>query len=402
MGNVWQLPLASLLLDSMAMADPVVLVLGCGIGGVSAARELRRLLPSSHRVIVIDRDAQASFPPSYLWVMTGERRPEAIRRRRSLLSRKGIEFVNADVREIDLDAKYVRAESREFHYDYLILALGAETSLDTTPGLAEAGHSFYTMDGVERLAASLRYFAGGRVVIAVAGLPFKCPPAPYEAAMLLEHHFHSRRIRQKVEIELYTPEQRPIAVAGEENGEAVMGLLAHRGIAFHPGKRLTSVDPVKREALFEDGSSAPFQLLIAVPEHRAPAVVRDTGLTNETGWVPVDPETLETRVSGVFAVGDITTFPLPDGMQLPKAGVFAEKQAIVAARNIAFRLAGGPRPDPFDGQGRCFLEVGAGAAGIAEGNFLAPQRRIDLKQPSIIWHWAKLAFERYWLWRAYG
>jgi sulfide:quinone oxidoreductase len=334
--------------------------------------------------------------------MTGERRPEAIRRRRANLVRKGIEFVNGEVTEIDLAARHVRAQSREFRYDYLVVALGAETSLDATPGLAEAGYSFYTMDGAERLAASLRYFAGGRVLIAVAGQPFKCPAAPYEAAMLLEHYFHSRRIRQKVEIELYTPEQRPIAIAGAENGEEVMGLLAHRGIGFHPDKQLHAVDPAQREAHFHDGSAVPFQLLIAVPEHRVPAVVQETGLTDISGWVPVDAATLETREAGVFAVGDITDFPLPDGMQLPKAGVFAESQAVVAARNIAFRLVGGPRPDPFDGQGRCFLEVGAGAAALAEGNFLEPQRRIVMKQPSIVWYWAKLALERYWLWRAYG
>jgi sulfide:quinone oxidoreductase len=383
------------------MADPVVLILGCGIGGVVAAHELRKLLPASHRVIVIDREAQASFPPSYLWVMTGERRPEAIRRRRSQLSRRGIEFVNADVRQIDLDAKYVRAEGREFHYDYLVLALGAETTLETKPGLAEAAHSFYTLDGAERLAANLRYFAGGQVVIAVAGTPFKCPAAPYEAAMLLEHYFHSRRIRQKVEVQVYTPEQRPMAIAGADNGEAVMGLLAHKGIGFHPGKQLESADAARHEITFSDGTVAPFQLLIAVPEHRAPAVVQETGLTNATGWVPIDVWTMETQRENVFAIGDITSYTLPDGAQLPKAGVFAEKQGKVAARNIAFRLVGGPRPDPFDGQGRCFLEVGAGAAGLAEGDFLARQRKIELKQPSIVWHWAKLAFERYWLWRWY-
>src|SRR5262245_7001196 len=141
------------------MANQLVLVLGCGIGGVVAAREARRLLPDSYRVTVIDREADASFPPSYLWVMTGARRAESIKRQRAKLSRKGIEFVQADVKQIDLASHYVRADSREFHYDYLILALGAETSLDTRPGLAEAAHSFYTLEGAERLAAALRYFA---------------------------------------------------------------------------------------------------------------------------------------------------------------------------------------------------------------------------------------------------
>jgi len=382
--------------------DPTVLILGCGVGGVVAAREARRLLPASHRVVVIDREPQASFPPSYLWVMTGERRPEAIRRRRDHLARRGIEFVNAEVRQIDLAERYVRADSREFHYDYLVVALGAETTLETKPGLAETAQTFYTLDGAERLAASLRYFAGGRLLIVVASTPFKCPAAPYEGAMLLESYFHSRRMRQKVEIDLYTPEPLPMPVAGAAIGEEVVGLLAHKGIAFHPQKQLESVDGAKREALFADGEAAPFDLLIAVPDHRAPALVQEAGLADAGGWVSVDGATMETAHENVFAIGDITRIPLPDGLPLPKAGVFAEAQAQVVAANIAHRALGKRGPRIFDGVGRCFLEVGGGAAAMADGDFYARSRQISMKQPSVVWHWAKLAFEKYWLWRWYG
>jgi sulfide:quinone oxidoreductase len=383
------------------LADPVVLVLGCGMGGVAAARAARRLLPSTHRVIAVDRDGVASYPPSYLWVMTGERRPQAIRRRRGRLARHGIEFVNAEVRQIDFEERYVRADSREFHYDYLVLAMGAETTLENVPGLQETAQTFYTLDGAERLAASLRYFPGGRIVITVAGLPFKSPPAPYEAAMLLEQYFHSRKVRQKVEIAVYTPEWGPIGITGAENSEEVRNLLAHKGIALRTEKQLVSVDPQRHEAVFRDGEIAPFQLLIAVPEHRAPAVVRETGLTDESGWVPVKGTTYETRYENVFAVGDMTYLPLADGAWLPKSGVFAEKQARVVAQNIAYRSGKGPRPEPFDGAGRAFLEVGNGAAAATEGNFLTPRRSIVFKQPSMLWHWAKIAAEKRWLWRSY-
>ena len=274
-------------------------------------------------------------------------------------------------------------------------------SLDTMPGLAEAAQTFYTLEGAERLAASLRYFSGGRILITVTGTPFKCPPAPYEAAMLLEHYFHTRRVRQKIEISLYTPERGPIMIAGQQNSDEVRSLLAHKGIELQTEKQLVAVDPARHEATFADGGIESFQLLIAVPEHKAPAIAGEIGLTDETGWVPVDPATFETRHRNVFALGDMTYVTLPDGSTLPKAGVFAEKQAQTVARNIGYRLGKGPRPDPFDGTGRCFLETGNGAAGVAEGNFLAPQRRITLKQPSMIWHMAKVAFERYWLWHTY-
>ncbi len=383
------------------MPDQTIVVLGCGIGGVVAANELRKRLGADHRVVVIDREAKASFPPSYLWVMTGDRKPDAITRQRAKLSRKGIEFVNAEVRDIDPENKHVRADSREFKYDYLVVALGAELAPDATPGLAEASQTFYSLEGAERLAASLRYFAGGRVVIAIAGTPFKCPAAPYEGAMLLEHYFHSRRMRQKVEIEVVTPEGLPMAVAGPEMGEAVKGLLAHKGIEFLPGRKLASVDGAHRELDFEGGERRHFDLLIAVPQHRPPAVVREAGLVDESGWVPVDAGTLETRHENVFAVGDVNYIRLPDGMVLPKAGVFAEREAQAVARIIAYRVQGGRRPAGFAGKGRCFIEVGAGAAGMADGDFFARDRRIEMKQPSIIWHWLKLGFERYWLWRSY-
>lgn len=382
------------------MPDPVVLVLGCGLGGIAAAREARRLLSQASRVIVIDRDLNASYPPSYLWVMTGNRRPESIRRNRARLARRGIEFVNAEVRYIDTENRYVRADSREFHYDYLILALGTETSLDTHPGLAEIAHTFYTLEGAERLAAALRYFAGGRILVTVAGQPIKSPTAPYEAAMLLEHYFNSRRRRQKVEIALYTPEAAPLPEIGPGNGDEIRGLLIHKGIALSTGKRLVAVDPARHQATFADGEVASFQLMVAVPKHRAPALALEMGLTDESGWVPVDPNSFETRYTNVFAVGDMTHVPLENGSALPKLGLFAEKQALTAAAVIAQREGRRADVPAFDASGRWFMETGAGGAAVAEGDFLNPQNLV-LKQPSLIWHWARLVRERRWLWRRY-
>ena len=382
------------------MPEPVVLILGCGVAGVAAAREARRLLPASHRVIVIDRDADASYPPSYPWVVTGERRPEAIKRRRVQLGRRGIEFVNADVRQIDVANRYVRAESREFRYDYLVLALGAEPAIEAVPGLAETAHGFHSLESAERLAATLRYFSGGRVVIAVTGQPFKNPTVPYEAAMLLEHHFHARRMRQKVEIAVYTPETLPLEFMGPDNGELVTGLLAHKGVEFHANTTLVSIDPARREATFDDGAVSPFQLLIAAPRLQSPALLREAGLIDETGWVSVSPRSMETTFEDVFAAGDLTYLQLPNGEPLPKAGIFAERQAQTAARNIAYRIKGGSPPLPFDPSGRIFIEVGAGAASMAEGDFSSPHP-VQLRQPSIVWHMAKLTLERSWLWRTY-
>jgi sulfide:quinone oxidoreductase len=378
-----------------------VLVLGCGLGGVVAAKETRRLLGNRARVVVIDRDPIATYPPSYLWVVNGERRLDAIRRRRERLARHGIEFVIAEVRQVDIASRYVRADSREFTYDYLVIALGAETTFEGTPGFAEAAQSLYTAEGAERLAAALRYFAGGRVVIAATSETYKGPGAPYELAMVLEQSFHSRRMRQKVELDVFTPEPQPLAFAGAEAAETVRGLLAHKGIGLHTGRLAVSADPQRRELKFADEGVESFQLLIGVPEHRAPAVLREAGLVDESGWVSVNRDTLRTSHERVYAIGDVVHLATAGGTLLPKIASLAASEARTVARQIAWRLRGGRSPRPFDARAALTLEVGAGAALEITGDFLSARRPPVVKQPSIAWRLTKAAAERMWLLRTY-
>jgi sulfide:quinone oxidoreductase len=208
-------------------------------------------------------------------------------------------------------------------------------------------------------------------------------------------------MRQNVEIAVYTPETLPLEAMGRESGEAVRGLLAHKGIEFHPEMKLASVDPGRRELTFDDGSFTPFHLLVTVPEHRAPAVVREAGLLDETGWVSVSPRTLETRQENVFALGDLIYLHGPHGQALPKTGLLAERQAASIARTIAHRIGGGDVPPPFAADNRTLLEVGGGAAALFQGDYLSREAGFEMKQPSIVWHMARLALERYWLARTY-
>jgi sulfide:quinone oxidoreductase len=278
------------------------------------------------------------------------------------------------------------------------VALGAEIASDGVPGLADA-HTYYDLAGASRLRDAVVAFEGGRIDLVVAGLPNKCPTAPYEGIMLLEGFFHSRHVRHRVELAVYAPQPAPMPVAGPTTGEAVREMLAHKGIAFHPDKQLAAVKG--QELQFEDGETVTSDLIVAVPPHRAPQVVRDSGLTDDSGWIPVDRQTLETKHEGVFAIGDVTHIALPDGMSLPKAGVFAQAEAEVVARNIAARILGQAKRERFDGKGYCFLETGGGTAGLIQGDFYAEPRSIPLRSPSPVWHWGKVAYERYWLWKWY-
>lgn len=380
------------------MAGKTILILGGGIGGHVAANVLRKQIAREHRVILVDRKREYVFSPSLLWLMVGQRKLEQIYRPLDLLSRKGIEVIQAEVTKIDPVAHTVLLGDRSLSYDYLIISLGAELAPEAVPGLREEAHIFYEPSGAEKLWEAVQKFSGGRVVLLVAATPFKCPAAPYEAAMLLSDYFRKQGIREKVDLSIYTPEPLPMPVAGPAVGNAVKGTVEAKGIGFHPQMKITSVNAPSKELVFENGQRVGYDLLIAIPPHRAPLVVKNSDLVGESGWIPVDAHTLKTRYVGVYAIGDITTIMLPVGKPLPKAGVFAHYEAEAVARNIAAEIEGSKPSHAFNGQGYCFLEMGGGQAAFAGGNFYAeagPQ--IQMRRPGFHWHWGKVLFEKWWL-----
>lgn len=333
------------------MADKTVVVLGGGVGGMVAARELRRRLRNGHRVILVDKSPTHYFAPSYLWVALGWRRPQQISRELRSLLGQGVEYVQGQVEHIDLARGRVKASAREIPYDYLVVALGAELAYDGASGLFPRAYSFYDLEQALKLQEALPAFQGGSVVCVIPSLPYKCPAAPYEGALLLDYYFRRRGIRSKVEMRFFTPEPQPLPSAGPAVGPHAIDLLNQRGIAYHPRHRFKAVDPGKRELSFEEGTTAGYDLLIAIPPHRCPRPVVESGLAGPQGWVPVDKWTNKTPVAeNVYALGDVTVIPLASGLPLPKAGVFAHGQAKVVARNIAAEILGGEKV-AFDGKG---------------------------------------------------
>jgi len=380
------------------------LVLGGGIGGMVAANEMRRQLPSTHRVVLVEKNAQHAFAPSFLWLMTGDREPHQIRRPLAGLLRRGVELVQAEVLGIDPVLRKVRTSAAEIPYDHVVVALGADLAPGAIPGLAEASQTFFTFDGATQLRDILKSFSGGRIALVVSAMPYKCPGAPHEGAMLIADYFRRRGLSPKVKIDLYTPESQPMPVAGPQLGEAVRGMLHAKGIDFHPLHKLTSVDPSAREMSFDNGVRVGYDLLVAVPPHRAPRAVVEAGLTNQAGWVPVNPQTLQTSQDGVYAIGDVTAIPIPGRwkpdvpLMLPKAGVFAHAQAEVVAQRIVAEVTGRSCEAAFCGDGYCMLEAGEDLAGFAFGNFFAePAPNVQLRQIGKAWHLGKVLFEKWWL-----
>ena len=383
------------------MRSKTVLVLGGGIGGSVAARRLRQMLAPEHRVILVERESAHVFAPSFLWLMVGARSARQISRPMTALAKRGIELVQGAIEHVDPMKRVVRVDGRELAGDYLVIALGADLAPEAIPGLAHAGHNFYSLSGAESLREARLHVRSGRIVVLVSAMPFKCPGAPNEAAMLLEHDCRKRGVREQTKLDLYTAEPGPMPVAGPTVSSALRQMIEAKGIGYHPNHAVTSVDPGQRRISFANGATADFDLLAYVPPHRAPQVVREAGMCGESGWVPVDRGTMETKFPGVFAIGDVTGIMLASiGKPLPKAGVFAHKQAEVVAHNIVRAITGKGEERRFIGDGECFLETGTGRAAFGSGNFYAdPAPQIRLKQPSVLLHLGKVAYEKLWLYR---
>lgn len=379
------------------MGSSSVLVLGGGIGGVVAAATLRRLLPRDHRVVMVEREAQHVFWPSLLWLMTGTRKVDQIRRDLAPLSRRGVEVIHGQVTSLDPATRTAVVDGDPIQADAIVIALGADLAPQRVPGLAEGGFNFFATDGAASFYEALRDLREGRVVVLISRTPFKCPAAPYEAAFLVDYYLRKQDLRGRVEVVVYAAEAAPMAVAGPAVSDAVVEFMRQRGIPYHPGESVVSVDPVGRRLVFASGSTVEYSLLAAVPPHEVSPVLREAGLAPEGGWVAIDSATCETPYPDVFAIGDATGIVLPTGKPLPKAGVFAHAQAEVVAHTVAARLLGQSAERRFDGNGECFLELGEGKAAFARGNFYAqPAPDVRLFRPGRHWHAGKVAFERMW------
>jgi sulfide:quinone oxidoreductase len=265
----------------------------------------------------------------------------------------------------------VTTDEGSYDADILAVALGADYDFAATPGFEEGGFEYYSIAGAERTRDMLPDFDSGTIIIAILGQPFKCPPAPFEGALLLHDRFVERGVRGDVEIRVIGPMAAPVPVV-KEVSQSILGALEERGIEYVPKQLVTSLDTGSREARLASGGSVPYDLFIGIPVHRVPEVVESSGLAVD-GWVPVDQGNLGTRFSDVYALGDIA------GTPVAKAGVFAEAAARVVADDIAARLHGGELERPYQGDGNCYIEFGGGLVGKVEANFLggpAPTARL--------------------------
>jgi sulfide:quinone oxidoreductase len=352
-----------------------VLILGAGFGGLELASRLSDSLADEVRITLIDQNDGFTFGFAKLGILFEGKDAAAVRIPYSDLAKPSVEFRRERIIAIDPASRHVTTDGGSYDADILVVALGAEYDFAATPGFQEGGFEYYSLAGAERLRDELAGFHAGTVLLAVLGHPYKCPPAPFEGAFLLDDGFVRRGIRDATEIRVIAPMSAPVPVTPEVS-QQFLAELAARGIEYVGQNVVVELDPAAKEAVLGSGERVPYDLFVGIPIHRAPTVVLESGLA-ENGWVAVDRDNLMTPFPDVYAVGDVVAIPMA------KAGVFAENAAGVVADNIIAGHRGETSERRYEGEGNCYLEFGSGRVAKVEANFLGgPSPTARLVGPS--------------------
>ncbi|HEV8053610.1 MAG: NAD(P)/FAD-dependent oxidoreductase [Chloroflexi bacterium] len=366
-----------------------VLILGGGFGGIAAAVALRERLDPTDEIVLIDRRTTFIMGLRKNWAVLDARALSEGERPLARLAERGIRVVRGTIDAIHPAERAVEVDGERWDCDALVVALGAERDPDRVEGFRQRAIDIYDVTQGDRARTAIEAFAGGRLVIGIFGVPYPCPPAPFELAMLIDERLHVRGIRGAVEV--FSPLPLSLPILGQAGCGSFESRLEGAGIGFLRNHQATAVED---GAVVFGETRRPFDLLLGVSPHRVPTAVAASGLTGGGPWVKVNPRTLETGQQGVYAIGDVTALPLANGQMLPKAGAFAHAQGEVVAARIAATIGGAQPTATFAGDGACFLETGGGMAAMVTGGFLADPPAVRLTDSSPEHFAAKQSFER--------
>jgi sulfide:quinone oxidoreductase len=362
-----------------------IVILGAGFGGLELSTSLSEELGESAAITLIDKSDAFVFGYSKLDVMFGHATPEAVRLSYRDFVKPGVSVRRETVTAIDPAARRVTTDVGSHDADILVIALGADYDVSTTPGVTLGANEFYSLEGATHLREVLPTFTKGHAVIGVCGAPYKCPPAPSECALMLHDYLLTRGTRGDCHITLVNPLPSPVPPS-PETSQALIAAFAERDIEYLPNRRVASVDAGRKVVVLDDGHELTCDLFLGVPKNRAPDVVVATGMT-ENGWVTIDPRTLETRFPGVYALGDLAN------TGAPKAGVFAEGAARTVAANV---VAISRQQEPAarnPGAGSCYIEFGGNRIARVDVDFFSgPKPTGTYYEPS---EWLRVAKEEF-------
>lgn len=382
-----------------------VLILGAGFGGLTAATLLRKSLQKEVcEITVIDKNPYFMMGLVNLWILSGTRRLDNSQVALNKLESKGIKFLNDEIIRIDISQNSVitKTNHNTLQYDYLIIALGAELAPKRIAGFEDNGSCFniYDVQQVPSMREKILSLKSGSIIICVADIPYKCPPAPYEVSLLINDILIKNGTRDSIDLNIYVPTPISLPVAGAKMSQDVVNLLNDNHINFHPLHKIKKVLD-KKTIEFENGTKTSFDLSVIIPPHQVPQIIKNSDLLGDANqhWIDVDKFTLRTKYKNVFAIGDVTEIRLDKSTTIPKAGIFAEGQAKVVSQQIINEIKNNNNNNKaltkFDGKGFCFMEIGDKKAGYIYADFYnegGPTTRLD--PPSGEFYQNKLNFEK--------
>jgi sulfide:quinone oxidoreductase len=386
-----------------------VLILGGGVGGTLTAnlvaRKLKhRIARGEAKVTVIDLSGKHTYQPGYMYIAMGHQRPERLIRNERTLLDGNVDLVVDRVERIDVEASRVELASGDvLHYDQLVIATGSRIVPEAMEGYTEEAHHFYTAAASAKLRKALDAFTGGKILIGIAGIPYKCPPAPLEVAFLIDSELRERGLRDKTEIQFLSPINRAFTI--ESVSEMATPIFEEKGIDLQLLAGIDSIDPERKVVITDAMEEYAYDLLICIPPHKGAQVAIDSGLAPKSGWLPTDRSTLQVkkiagpgvkdedveRYPNIFALGDATDLPLS------KAGSTAHFEAPIVAERVAAAVMG-RKPSGkhalYTGKVMCFFEVGDGKGTILSFDYDNPPKP---PKPNQLWHIGKIVFNRtYW------
>jgi sulfide:quinone oxidoreductase len=369
-----------------------ILILGAGFGGLHAATRLSEELDSSIEISLIDKNDSFIIGFAKFDVMFGRRTSQDIKSFYKNLAIEGINFVQDTIEIIDPNKKVVKTVSTTFSYDYLIVALGADLAPEAIPGFVEGGYEFYSLRGAERINPVINNFQSGNLLISIFNKPYKCPPAPYEAAIQLHDLFVKKGIRDKINMKVLIPGPVPLPIAKNVSSE-IERLLKERSIELLKKHKVVELNTDEKKAIIENNDPVSYDLFIGIPVHKPPRVVRESALGNN-GWISVNKENLETSFENVYAIGDVTSIPVGK-FAVSKAGALAESAATVVADDIINKINKMKKVYKFEAAGSCYLEFGSGEVAKLNANFLGgSEPLVTLEGPTVEFRTDKENFEK--------
>jgi sulfide:quinone oxidoreductase len=386
-----------------------VVVLGGGVGGTLTAnliaRKLRRLIARGEaKVTVVDATGQHAYQPGYMYIAMGTERAERLQRPEKSLLDANVDLVVDTIERIDPASSLVELASGEkMHFDHLVIATGSRILPGAIENFETEAYHFYTAEASARLRKALDAFSGGKIVIGIAGIPYKCPPAPLEVAFLIEAELRARGLREKTQLTFLSPINRAFTI--ESVSEMVTPIFEEKGIDLQLLAGVDSIDAERKVVITDAMEEYPYDLLICVPPHKGAQVVIDSGLAPKSGWLPTDRHTLQVkhlvpsntpdaeipRYPNIYALGDTTDLPLS------KAGSTAHFEAPIVAERVSARVMGREpkgKEASYTGKVMCFFEVGDGKGTLLQFDYDHPPKP---PKPNQLWHVGKIVFNKtYW------